>query len=70
MQIVGNIPFELTEEQLIEVFKEVGPVASFRYRIKVDFTVLFLTTEFFVVFYSIVKLVDLRAMAFASFMVN
>ncbi|KAI8388400.1 uncharacterized protein BYT42DRAFT_492362 [Radiomyces spectabilis] len=27
---VGNIPFELTEEQLIDVFKEVGPVASFR----------------------------------------
>ncbi|KAI7897517.1 uncharacterized protein BX663DRAFT_527942 [Cokeromyces recurvatus] len=27
---VGNIPFELSEEQLIEVFKEVGPVASFR----------------------------------------
>lgn len=28
--LVGNIPFELSEEQLIEVFKEVGPVASFR----------------------------------------
>ncbi|KAF7730974.1 Cleavage stimulation factor subunit 2 [Apophysomyces ossiformis] len=27
---VGNIPFELTEEQLIDIFKEVGPVASFR----------------------------------------
>ncbi|ORX56436.1 hypothetical protein DM01DRAFT_1334918 [Hesseltinella vesiculosa] len=27
---VGNIPFEFTEEQLIDVFKEVGPVASFR----------------------------------------
>jgi len=27
---VGNIPYELTEEQLIEVFKEVGPVVSFR----------------------------------------
>ncbi|KAI8887605.1 hypothetical protein K501DRAFT_175147 [Backusella circina FSU 941] len=27
---VGNIPFELSEEQLIEVFKEVGPVTSFR----------------------------------------
>ncbi|CAJ0769815.1 19761_t:CDS:2, partial [Entrophospora sp. SA101] len=26
----GNIPYELTEEQLIEVFKEVGPVVSFR----------------------------------------
>lgn len=28
--IVGNIPFELTEEQLIDIFKEVGPVQSFR----------------------------------------
>jgi cleavage stimulation factor subunit 2 len=28
--IVGNIPFEYTEEQLIDVFKEVGPVSSFR----------------------------------------
>ncbi|CAG8792239.1 15117_t:CDS:2, partial [Acaulospora morrowiae] len=27
---VGNIPYELTEEQLTEVFKEVGPVVSFR----------------------------------------
>ncbi|KAI8098656.1 RNA-binding protein [Halteromyces radiatus] len=27
---VGNIPFEYTEEQLIDVFKEVGPVSSFR----------------------------------------
>ncbi|ORY95821.1 hypothetical protein BCR43DRAFT_459743 [Syncephalastrum racemosum] len=27
---VGNIPFELTEEQLTDIFKEVGPVASFR----------------------------------------
>ncbi|OAD70197.1 hypothetical protein PHYBLDRAFT_95551, partial [Phycomyces blakesleeanus NRRL 1555(-)] len=27
---VGNIPFELTEEQLIDIFKEVGPVKSFR----------------------------------------
>ncbi|KAI8984674.1 hypothetical protein BDF20DRAFT_911749 [Mycotypha africana] len=27
---VGNIPFELSEEQLIDVFKEVGHVASFR----------------------------------------
>ncbi|CAG8480489.1 8895_t:CDS:2, partial [Cetraspora pellucida] len=26
----GNIPYELTEEQLTEVFKEVGPVVSFR----------------------------------------
>jgi cleavage stimulation factor subunit 2 len=27
---VGNIPFEITEEQLIDIFKEVGPVLSFR----------------------------------------
>ncbi|KAI8580859.1 hypothetical protein K450DRAFT_234911 [Umbelopsis ramanniana AG] len=27
---VGNIPFDCTEEQLIDVFKEVGPVESFR----------------------------------------
>ncbi|CAG8614735.1 2639_t:CDS:2 [Paraglomus brasilianum] len=27
---VGNIPYELTEEQLTEIFKEVGPVVSFR----------------------------------------
>lgn len=28
---VGNIPYEQTEEQLIEVFSEVGPVVSFRW---------------------------------------
>jgi cleavage stimulation factor subunit 2 len=28
--LVGNIPYELTEDQLTEVFKEVGPVVSFR----------------------------------------
>ena len=28
---VGNIPYEQTEEQLIEIFSEVGPVVSFRY---------------------------------------
>ncbi|KAG2177286.1 hypothetical protein INT43_007943 [Umbelopsis isabellina] len=27
---VGNIPFDCTEEQLIDVFKEAGPVESFR----------------------------------------
>ncbi|KAG0213119.1 hypothetical protein BGX28_004945 [Mortierella sp. GBA30] len=27
---VGNIPYEQTEEQLIEIFSEVGPVVSFR----------------------------------------
>jgi cleavage stimulation factor subunit 2 len=27
---VGNIPYEMTEEQLVDIFKEVGPVASFR----------------------------------------
>ncbi|RUS35287.1 hypothetical protein BC938DRAFT_473159 [Jimgerdemannia flammicorona] len=27
---VGNIPYELTEEQLVDVFKEAGPVVSFR----------------------------------------
>lgn len=27
---IGNIPFEVTEEQLIDIFKEVGPVLSFR----------------------------------------
>lgn len=29
---VGNIPFEMTEEQIIDIFKEVGPVVSFKYR--------------------------------------
>lgn len=27
---IGNIPFEITEEQVIDIFKEVGPVLSFR----------------------------------------
>lgn len=27
---IGNIPFEVTEEQLIDIFKEVGPVQSIR----------------------------------------
>ncbi|KAL1925471.1 uncharacterized protein VTP21DRAFT_354 [Calcarisporiella thermophila] len=27
---VGNIPYDLTEEQLTEIFQEVGPVQSFR----------------------------------------
>jgi len=27
---VGNIPYDATEEQLVDVFKEVGPVVSFR----------------------------------------
>lgn len=27
---VGNIPYEATEEQLVEVFQQVGPVVSFR----------------------------------------
>jgi hypothetical protein len=31
VNIVGNIPFDMTEEQLIEIFKEVGRVKSFRY---------------------------------------
>ena len=27
---VGNIPYDVTEEQLIEICREVGPVVSFR----------------------------------------
>ncbi|KAJ3073222.1 hypothetical protein HDU98_001980 [Podochytrium sp. JEL0797] len=27
---VGNIPYDVTEQQLIEIFKEVGPVVQFR----------------------------------------
>ncbi|CAG8573994.1 2749_t:CDS:2 [Ambispora leptoticha] len=27
---VGNIPYELTEDQLTDIFQEVGPVVSFR----------------------------------------
>eukprot|EP00009_Paramoeba_aestuarina_P017433 CAMPEP_0201527162 /NCGR_PEP_ID=MMETSP0161_2-20130828/34236_1 /ASSEMBLY_ACC=CAM_ASM_000251 /TAXON_ID=180227 /ORGANISM="Neoparamoeba aestuarina, Strain SoJaBio B1-5/56/2" /LENGTH=98 /DNA_ID=CAMNT_0047927857 /DNA_START=66 /DNA_END=359 /DNA_ORIENTATION=+ len=27
---VGNIPYDATEEQLIEVFREAGPVSNFR----------------------------------------
>lgn len=36
-QKVGNIPFDCTEEQLIDVFKEVGPVESFRCVIRTSF---------------------------------
>lgn len=28
--LVGNIPYEATEEQLKDIFSEVGPVVSFR----------------------------------------
>jgi len=27
---VGSIPYEMTEEQLIEIFRDVGPVLNFR----------------------------------------
>lgn len=30
-QEVGNIPYDATEEQLTEIFQEVGPVVSFRF---------------------------------------
>lgn len=30
--VVGNIPFDVTEEQLVEIFSEAGPVVSFKYR--------------------------------------
>lgn len=30
VQTVGNIPYDATEEQLVEIFKEVGPVVNFR----------------------------------------
>lgn len=29
--VVGNIPYEATEEQLKDIFSEVGPVVSFRW---------------------------------------
>ena len=29
---VGNVPYNMGEEQLIEVFKSVGQVVGFRYR--------------------------------------
>lgn len=30
MCIVGNIPYDATEEQLVQLLEEVGPVVSFR----------------------------------------
>lgn len=30
LSAVGNIPYEATEEQLKDIFSEVGPVVSFR----------------------------------------
>jgi len=27
---VGNIPYDATEQQLIDIFQQVGPVVSFR----------------------------------------
>lgn len=30
IKLVGNIPYDATEQQLIEVFQQVGPVVSFR----------------------------------------
>jgi len=29
--LVGNIPYEATEEKLKDIFSEVGPVISFKY---------------------------------------
>ena len=29
--VVGNIPYDASEEQLKEIFAEVGPVAKFRF---------------------------------------
>lgn len=29
--LVGNIPYEATEEKLKDIFNEVGPVISFKY---------------------------------------
>ena len=34
---VGNIPYDATEEQLIEVFREAGPVAAFRFFLFIPF---------------------------------
>lgn len=31
---VGNIPYEATEEKLKDIFNEVGPVISFKYKKK------------------------------------
>lgn len=28
---VGNIPYDATEEQLVQICEEVGPVVSFRF---------------------------------------
>ena len=30
LHLVGNIPYEASEEQLKDIFSEVGPVVSFR----------------------------------------
>ena len=34
--IVGNIPYEASEEQLKEIFSDVGPVVSFRLTFMID----------------------------------
>jgi cleavage stimulation factor subunit 2 len=46
---VGNIPYDATEEQLVEVFQEVGPVVSFRYSPSIN-SYDFLITIFRLVF--------------------
>ena len=31
--VVGNIPYDATEEQLMQICEEVGPVVSFRFNL-------------------------------------
>lgn len=40
---VGNLPFDVTEDMLTEVFSSVGPVVSFRYAASLDDSVLGVT---------------------------
>jgi RNA recognition motif-containing protein len=81
--LVGNIPYELTEDQLTDVFKEVGPVLSFRFVLhKVLYINFFKKKEKikilkYYLFYHIICLVlfliesqeDLEDMVFANIMV-
>lgn len=49
MLLVGNIPYEATEEKLKDIFCEVGPVISFKYNTLINLCILYSKLLFIII---------------------
>lgn len=64
--LVGNIPYDVTEEKLKDIFSEAGPVVSFKYFNYSTFSVIVYQYSIYLELSMIVRLGNPKVMVFVS----